>query len=80
MKTMTETQEMKLLQDLGKICTRNEDGKHFTELDMDWEEMERRGWIEVYRPMHGDIQYSMEYWKVEITESGESALREAGLI
>jgi len=55
---------------LGKVCTRDEDGRHFTEVwPSDWlDEMERRGFIEIVRPVceATGIPYSSEYWGVVV--------------
>jgi hypothetical protein len=58
-------------EDLGKLCTKNENGFHFTEVfDMDWLfEMEEMGWIKIHKPVHPTgIPYSPEYWSVEVLQ------------
>ena len=66
------TTDEELVEVLSKLTTRNEAGRHFTETCWCYEELERRGWIVVNRPIHEPtkIPYSQEYWTVELTEEG----------
>ena len=61
---------------LGTLCTRDEAGRHFTDLhSAEWlDRMEAAGLITIERPTHDatDIPYSQEYWAVEVSaEVGE---------
>ena len=59
---------------LGELCTRYENGKHFTEIYPDaWiERMEALGLIEVTRPVHfaTGLSYGSEEWTVRASEKG----------
>ncbi|MHB9044169.1 hypothetical protein [Acidithiobacillus sp.] len=59
---------------LSRITTRDEAGKHFTEVYMadDLAELEERGLITIDRPVHEftGIPYSQESWSVEVTDAG----------
>jgi len=65
---------------LGRLCTRDEAGKHFTEIySADWlGRMEVAGMIEIARPIHtpAGVAYSPEYWSIEVKpkaiEEGEA--------
>jgi hypothetical protein len=62
-------------ENLGKITTRDESGRHFTEVYAEaWlAEMESLGVIEITRPVHPTgIPYAMESWRVVVTLAGES--------
>ena len=61
-----------LLYELGRITTWTEGGKHFTSAFLNWEEMERRGLITVYRPLliTGTVR-SQESWQVAVTVAGQ---------
>lgn len=67
---MNDTEET--VRALLTICTRNEAGRHFTEVFPEWKELEESGLIDVYRPVHSQtgIPYSQEYWSVEVTWDG----------
>ncbi len=56
---------------LGTLCTRDESGRHFTEIhSAEWlERMEREGLITIHRPIHEatGIPYSQEYYRVEVS-------------
>lgn len=63
----------KKIEILGKICTRDESGRHFTQRysDADLRELEAEGLISIYRPVHDTgISYSQEYYQVEVTADG----------
>ena len=70
------TEEIALLEDaemLGKICTRDEAGRHFTDIyEQGWLiRMEEQGFLEIIRPVHGTgIAYGQEEWSVKITPAG----------
>lgn len=65
---------MDLIEQLGKVTTRNESGMHFTQW-LDYEELEDKGLVKVYRPVHETgIPYSQEYWTIEVTEKGLNLL------
>lgn len=59
---------------LGHITTRDESGRHFTEVFPGWEALEESGLIDVYRPIHirTGMAYSQEYWYVNITDEGQA--------
>ena len=74
-----------VLVELGKACTFNEDGKHFTQFLRHWQDLEEAGLVEVYRPDHSPtgIRYSQEFWNIELTEKGQDVLgilMDAGLV
>ena len=58
---------------LGKFSTRDEAGRHFTEIyPAVWlDRMESLGMIEIQRPTHEGtgLQYSQEYWTASVTET-----------
>lgn len=55
---------------LGEVTTRDEAGRHFTQLyDRDWlDRMESTGWLEIHRPVHEPtgLSYDEQYWSVEV--------------
>lgn len=55
---------------LGAITTRDEAGRHFTEVyDGAWlDRMEALGFLSIHRPIHEatEIPYSQEYYTVEV--------------
>ena len=59
---------------LSRITTRDDAGKHFTEIYNadDLAELEADGLITIDRPKHDatGIDYAQEYWSVEVTEAG----------
>lgn len=59
---------------LFTLTTRNEAGRHFTELHFegDLTELEDEGLIEIKRPVHTatGIPYGQEDWSVTVTEEG----------
>jgi len=58
---------------LSQITTRDESGKHFTEIYSagDLAELEADGLITVRHPKHETgIPYAQEYWSVEVTDAG----------
>jgi len=58
---------------LSNIVTRDEAGRHFTEVyDLgEIEALEKEGLLKINRPVHDTgIQYSQDYWTVEVTEEG----------
>ena len=60
---------------LAVIVTRDEAGRHFTEV-WDWDtlnELEKAGLIYIDRPIHEPtgIPYSEEYYSVTVTEAGQ---------
>lgn len=59
---------------LDTLTTRNEIGKHFTEVYTADEltELEESGYILIHRPLHPQtgIRYDQQYWSVELTENG----------
>ncbi|MHB8180081.1 MAG: hypothetical protein ACYDDR_04560 [Acidithiobacillus ferrivorans] len=59
---------------LSQITTRDESGKHFTEIYNagDLAELEADGLITIDRPEHEatGIPYAQEYWSVEVTDAG----------
>ncbi len=58
--------------DLGTITTRDESGKHFTELhSAEWlDAMEDAGFLEIVKPVHEatGIPYSQEEWSVKVAD------------
>ncbi len=68
---MTTEQQVAIL---AVITTKDEAGKHFTELyDADaLAELEQAGLLAIHRPVHEatGIAYSQEYYSVEVTEEG----------
>ena len=61
---------------LGKLCTCDDAGRHFTEVYPDdfLDRMERADYIEICRPIHQPgIPYGPKYWSVEVTEDGQEA-------
>ncbi len=68
---MTTSEQVRIL---SKLCTRNEAGRHFTEVygDSDLAALEEDGLIIIHRPIHEatGISYSQEYWSVEVTDGG----------
>lgn len=69
--TMTTEQQVEIL---AVITTTNEAGRHFAEVyDYgDLMELEDEGLLEITRPVHEatGIQYSQEYWSVEVAQAG----------
>ena len=67
---------------LGALCTRNEDGRHFTEaFATDWlARMERLGYLTIDRPIHEatGLVYSPEYWTVAVAPEVEDCFDTAG--
>jgi len=63
---------------LSKICTRDESGRHYTEIYPEdvLAELETAGLIEVYRPVHDatGIPYDLSYWVVHVTEAGQAVV------
>lgn len=59
---------------LSTLCTRDEAGRHFTEIydSAELEQLEAEGLIEINRPVHEAtaIPYDSSYWTVQVTESG----------
>jgi hypothetical protein len=59
---------------LSKITTNNEAGRHFMEIYSggDLDELEAAGLLIIHRPIHvgTGINYSQEYWSVEVTDDG----------
>ncbi len=57
--------------DLGRLCTRDSVGRHFTEsYALNWlDRMEAAGFITIHRPVHDQtgIPYSAEYWSTEVS-------------
>lgn len=54
---------------LGRLCTRNEAGRHFYEFaECDLGKMEEAGLIRIHRPIHHPtgIPYSREYHSIEV--------------
>jgi len=74
---MTTEQKVQIL---AVITTRDEAGKHFTEVydGDDLAELEEEGLIIVTRPVHEatGIAYSQEYWRVQITGNGVDLVEE----
>ena len=63
-------------QKLGRITTKDEAGTHFTQIyDRDWlDTMEAAGYLTISKPVHqAGIEYSEEYWSVEVTPDGIEA-------
>jgi hypothetical protein len=71
---MNLTQDM--IDELGTITTRNEQGQHFTAYSEHWETLEEDGLIQVTRPVHPatGIPYGQETWTVEVTEQAQEML------
>jgi hypothetical protein len=74
-----------VLVELSKVCTFDEDGRHFTQFLKHWRDLEEAGLVEVYRPEHSatGIRYSQEFWSIQLTEAGQDTLEtlmDAGLI
>ena len=69
---MKITDEMILT--LGSIVTRDEAGRHFTEVFPCWKELELAGLIDICRPIHRrtGMPYSSEYWTLEVTPNGQA--------
>ena len=61
---------------LAQIVTRDEAGRHFTEVYAtdDLMELEHEGLIEIARPVHDatGIRYQQEYWSVNVTQEGQA--------
>jgi hypothetical protein len=60
---------------LGTMTTRDESGKHFTEVHSAefLSKLEHGGWIEIDRPVHETgISYSQEYWHLRVTKKTEN--------
>jgi hypothetical protein len=59
---------------LSRITTKNEAGRHFTEIYSggDLSDLEAAGLLIIHRPIHSStgIEYSQEYWSVEVTDDG----------
>jgi len=72
---------MDKLKVLGEITTRNDAGRHFTEVysARDLSELEDLGYIAVRRPVHEatGLHYSMEHWTVHVTDAGLEHLEES---
>ena len=66
------------LDQLLKMTTYTEGGRHFTEAYRRWMDLEAAGLIKVHRPVHEatGIQYSCEYWTLEDTEQGAAIAKE----
>lgn len=68
---MTTEQKVQIL---AVLSTRDEAGKHFTEVydGDDLAELEEKGLIEIGRPVHEatGIAYSQEHWTVAVTQDG----------
>lgn len=68
---MTTSEQVRIL---SKLCTRNEAGRHFTEVydGADLAALEEDGLIIISRPIHEatGIFCSQEYWSVEVTDDG----------
>ena len=56
---------------LCQMTTKNEAGQHFTQI-YDYGDLEANEWIEIGRPVSDStgLQYSQDYWSVEVTEEG----------
>lgn len=65
-----------VLLELGKLTTRDEAGRHFTQWSRYWQELEDAGLIEIDRPVHGStgIPYSQEYWTLQVTQLGQETV------
>lgn len=59
---------------LAKICTRNEAGRHFTEVfeKSALDALENAGLIIINRPTHEatGMSYGLDDWSVEVTDQG----------
>ncbi len=68
MKTLSDD----TIRELCILTTRDEAGRHFTEWANHYEELEAAGLVKINRPIHQPtgIDYSQEYWSVEITPEG----------
>ena len=58
---------------LAKITTRDESGRHFTQIYSPeaLAELESAGLLAIHRPIHDTgIAYSQDYWSVELTDAG----------
>ncbi|MEN6549222.1 MAG: hypothetical protein ABFE07_24520 [Armatimonadia bacterium] len=68
---MTTEQKVSIL---AVITTRDEAGRHFTEVYAadDLHELEEEGLLEVNRPVHAGtgIDYSQEHWSAQVTPAG----------
>ena len=66
------------LDQLLKMTTYTEGGRHFTEAYRRWMDLEQAGLIRVHRPVHEvtGIRYSNEYWTVDLTEQGKAIVNE----
>lgn len=64
------------LEELGRLTTHNEAGRHFLRVSRHWERLEALGLIRVDRPIHEatGIPYSCEYWSLEVTPTGIDAV------
>ena len=73
MTTATQTTEARVFA-LGRMTTRDEAGRHFSERydDATLADLESEGLIEIHRPIHEPtgIPYSQEYYSVEVTPEG----------
>ena len=72
---MTTQEQVEIL---AVICTRDEDGRHFTEryLAEAIDELEQAGLLTVHKPVHEatGITYSQEHYSVQVTEAGQELL------
>ena len=70
------------IRQLGRLCTRDNAGRHFTEwFDVELlDRLERAGYVTVDRPVHEatGIPYSQEYYSVEVTDDGEAIYESYG--
>ena len=68
---MNTSQQVKIL---SAICTRDEAGKHFTEIydARELDDLVAEGLITIFRPIHSatGTAYSPEYWSVDVTDEG----------
>jgi hypothetical protein len=67
-------QAREALQELLRACTRNEDGRHFTQFMAHWHTLERAGLIAIHRPKHhatGTL-YDAPYWELHLTPLGNA--------
>lgn len=69
--TRTITDDM--IRELCTLTTKDHAGRHFTETSSHYDELEAAGLITINRPVHQptSIQYSHEYWTLEVTPEGQ---------
>ncbi len=61
-------------EELLRLATRDEAGRHFTQWAEHWEELEAAGYIRVVRPVHETgIPFDQQYWHLELTAPGVEA-------